>query len=689
MSLRHLSRRPKPLQEMLEEILILGFIVMVILIACAIIAGRVDATELDQGVTYLCGTTTFNLSMALSVDNLQLYDHEIVLNQSAYTLTPSVGTLWATINPYSKTLINITETTSQAATVTHTLEDVQPSINFNVYKDGTLEGSATSTGGGVLSYTTGSFTGKSTFVFKAESGGFVVALTAPADGQQFEYSPTLNVNYSATASSPNTVQNVTLYDNRSGSWTRYTDNLTAGDGVKGLGNLSGLGLVKILWGAYGCDQSGCNWSTTNSTYNVVDTTPPTQGLELNASTIEADNEDCIEGRYNATDYFPVTSVARWMQGPTIFLANASTNGTLTFCYNNSVGLGGYQFNVTSTDSSGNKASRNLSAVVRDTIAPRVTLTLNWSALELGRDCVDIYGHSVDAFPSTFSLNVTNATGQITSYTNSPSSGGHTTYCPAEGTGLGTFSINLTATDSSNNKNSTITTFTVAKTLNLTTHQISPAAGATFTLGQTSTILRCNTTGYVAARNFTFTFDGSSTANATVSAGNFSSLTATWGPAEFGTHNWSCSSWDNFGGYSSSGNRSFTYTTTSIVLGCNWTGNLSLGAVNSAVYTNDGVNISIEAYSNQSFGTIFCTAYSHDYGCGYSVTNASSAVFPVSNAPLATCNLTIYTPRGQQGNLSIQATTSPAFNSSSIGDVNYTVTKMVRRYFTFGFANTTG
>ena len=638
-----------------------------------------EAITLEPGVTYDCRNTEFNLSYTHTVSSVQLYNEQIQFNDSAFSITSSAGTSDVTIHPYTSSLLNFTIIHSTSASNTLTISGLDASSGYNVYQNGVFEDTGTSNGAGIMTYITAEYTGEKDYLFLKTTSSLVVGVTEPSDSASIEYADNLVINYTATATSPSTVQNISLYDNRTGDWAFRSINTTTGDGTKFLDAYSGSILSTIHWGVYACDLSTCSWSS-NATYTVTDTTAPTVNIILNASTLEADNNDCIHGFYNVTDYFGVSTVARVMDsGGTVYATNTSTNGTLTFCYNESGGLDTYQYNVTATDDNGNVQSSNVSFVVQDTIAPRITLSLNVSSIEAGRDCVLIDGASVETLSDTYWLNVSNSTGDLVASNDTGS--GNIIYCYQSETGIGLYAVNLTAVDSSGNVNSTSDTFNIVHTLNPVAYQVSPPDSTTYSLGQTSTNLICNSTTYVPIANFTFNFNQTgSVYNSTIAGGNQSSLYVTWGSDAYSTYNWSCMATDIYGNNSATtGLWTFTYTNATTALNCSWMSGAENGSLYSFSHTSDGVNVTLEANNLRRYSQIYCTAYPLGGDCIYGAGNVSSIVFPVSNVSMDACNFTVYTPKTLTGNLTIPVYYDPAYNDTNL-NVNWTNVQYIRRYY---------
>ena len=176
-----------------------------------------------------------------------------------------------------------------------------------------------------------------------------IILNSPANTYN---SSSSSVSFNGTVNSANTVSNVSIFTNISGSWTA---NQTNTSGVTGEYDFTVAGIPDgiYLWNYQSCDITGvCNFSSSNRTL-TIDTTPPTITLPVYANATEYRNtqnmifnisavdsgvgaQDCVINVGGSTNQ-TVTVNSGWCNGTYSLSGISDGNQTINAYANDSVG----------------------------------------------------------------------------------------------------------------------------------------------------------------------------------------------------------------------------------------------------------------------------------------------------------------------------------------------------------------
>jgi len=538
-----------------------SIIFLIILLAFIIFSESADASSTIYAGTNFTGTSTqyeMIQDMPFS-ESVSLIGNELSIDSSSWKLTGSSGMTRVNINSYNATYWNMTVTTPSSQAIEFNLTGFTPGITIQILKDDVQQTTTSADGGGFLSYTSGAFNGGAEWVFKeTAAASLAVTLSTPADATSYEYSPSLETDpFTASVVSPNTVQNCTLFSNSSGSWSDEYLNETTGDGTKYLGTLSGLSLGDYIWNAYCCDTSDCNWSTSNYTFTVEDTTNPFVELTLNQTTVEAGTgRILIES--TITEFLLSSALLNVSLSGTSIATNTTENGSLSLSWSDFGELGTFLVNASALDTSGNLGYNDSSFDVTDTVAPTGTIAANVTSLEANStECFELNGTADDVLIDVYSLRIYNASGD--QLAENLTLNGSLVHCWSQGEGLGIWQGNMTANDTSGNEVSINLSITFSDTTPPSVSQVSPGDGASTSMA--ANLLTCSATDATGVDfiNFwhNFTGDYTNVTNSTLSADQ-SSVWITTNRSLGDTLYWFCEACDLGGLCANTTERSLIY-----------------------------------------------------------------------------------------------------------------------------------
>jgi len=532
------------------------FLILVIILILGVC--KVDAAYVEAGINYTSTKAVYEMG-----DNFN-FSSSLVIVGDTFTLDDNDWTITATdqvhvvLWDFNLTYNNFSVTTPSSQAVQLNVSGFSPGIFVSIRKDGVAVSTDTTDGNGFISYDASAYSGEANWeIIQAVAGSLAVVLLTPSDATQYEYSPSLETDaFSAIATSPDTVQNMTLYTNVSGSWAVTYFNGTVGDGTKYLGTISGLTLGDYIWNAVAWDGGpNQNESTVNYTFEVVDTTSPSVTVVLNQTIVEA-GTGMVQMNYTTDDYFIASALANVSLAGSTVASNTSLNGTLVLDWSVLGALGEFLVNISALDTSGNQGINETSFNVTDTVAPTGTVTANQTTVEVGY-CIEINGTASDVLIDTYQLRVFNVSGDQQAINETIN--GSLTYCTESSAGLGIYQANMTANDTSGNSISLNVSFTVKDTTPPTVTQISPNNGISVT--DPNQILICEATNGVAIENISFFHDANGTwireTNYTQVA-NRSSLNIAITQALGSTIYWSCEGCDTSGMCTNTTNRTIVY-----------------------------------------------------------------------------------------------------------------------------------
>jgi len=205
---------------------------------------------------------------------------------------------------------------------------------------------------------------------------------------------------------------------------------------------------------------------TNYSIQDVDSIPPSVRLGINDTTIEYFRED-IRVDINTTDNVGVTYTLSNITYPnaTVMFNSTDFNGTFNFSSRlNLTALVTFTVSVLAQDAEGNRNTTTSTFTVTDTLTPQADIGINDTTIEYFREDIGIQWNTSDLHNvSETKLNITYA--NLTIIFNSTELDGSVNLSSRLNlTSIGTITINLFANDTTGNRNTTTSTFTVTDTV---------------------------------------------------------------------------------------------------------------------------------------------------------------------------------------------------------------------------------